>query len=119
MKDPNFNVVNFGEGFMIPLSVVVPMETGALIKQIDTIEDEVNVILSNLWNATPKGGPHENNEIQHQLCHLASSTYEMYKEHALELVMQFNNDSLWVLIEQLTDKMLACDEHVPELGEDH
>lgn len=118
MKDPNFHKVDFEGMFMVPVSVVVPMESGALIKSIDTIEEEVNFIIAHMWKGITEQFPggEVNNEAQHELCHLASQTYEMYKSHALEQVMQYNNDSLWVLIEQLTDKMIACDEHVPELG---
>jgi len=94
----------------MPLSVYVETGTGLMIRSIDQIETEVNEALAVMYYSVTKifGDDLDTDMAQHEICHTAGDIYHAFKDSAIEEFGITGNSSLWELVEQLTDKCLAC-----------
>lgn len=95
---------------IMPLNVYVESGTGLMIRSIDNIETEVNEALAVMYHAVTQifGKDLDQDNAQHEICHTAGDIYHAFKESAIQEFGVTGNGSLWELVEQLTDKCLAC-----------
>lgn len=98
------------DAVVMPLSVYVETGTALMIRSIDDLETEVNEVLAVMYHGVTKiyGDELDTDYAQHLLCHTAGDIYDAFKESAIKEFGVTGNPPLWELIEQLTDKCLAC-----------
>lgn len=101
-------------GFAVVATSIYLETSGALmIKPIGMIETEVNDLIGYIWASIEPVARKENGyeQGQHGICHIAAEVYSTFKDSALQCYTETGSESLWELVELLTDKMLACDPH--------
>lgn len=98
------------DAIVMPLSMYVETGTGLMIRSIDMIETDVNEALAVIYNSVVSiyGKDLDKDNAQQELCHTAGDIYHEFKDAALGEFAETGNPSIWKLVEQLTDKCLAC-----------
>lgn len=95
---------------LMPLTMYVETGNGLMIRSIDHIETEVNEALAIMYYGAVKifGEDLDTDMAQHEICHTAGDIYDAFKDNAIQEFGETGNPSIWELVEQLTDKCVAC-----------